>query len=66
VYCAQPAGLLEVGIDGGVRRTLPLEQPGAITAISATGSQLTWVTDIGEDRLAVDSISLTGKEPLRP
>lgn len=66
VYCAQPAGLVEIGIDGGVRRTLPLAERGGITAIAATATQLTWVTDIGDDQLAVDSISLTAKDALTP
>jgi len=66
VYCAQPAGLIEIGIDGGVRRTFPLEARGAITAVLATSTQLTWVTDIGDDRLAVDSIPLTVTEAPAP
>ncbi|HEY6724752.1 MAG TPA: hypothetical protein VI197_12015 [Polyangiaceae bacterium] len=66
VYCAQPAGLVEIRIDGGVRRTIPLDTPGAITAIAATAQQLTWVTDIGGDQLAVDSIPLTDKPSLAP
>ena len=66
VYCAQPAGLIEIGIDGGVRRTFPLEGSGSITAVAATSTQLTWVSDIGGDQLAVDSILLTVTEPRVP
>lgn len=66
VYCAQPAGLLEIGLEGGVRRTFPLEERGSITSVAATSTQLAWVTDIGGDRLAVDSIPLSGTEPLAP
>lgn len=66
VYCAQPAGLIEIGIDGGVRRTMPLDDRGAITALAATATRLTWVSDIGDDQLAVDSISLTVDAPLTP
>jgi len=66
VYCAQPAGLIEIGIDGGVRRTFPLEERGSISALAATSTQLTWVTDIGGDQLAVDSLPLAVTEPPGP
>lgn len=65
VYCAQPAGLLEIGLDGGVRRTIPLER-GSITALAATATHVTWISDVGDDQLAVDSIALEVKEPLAP
>lgn len=62
VYCAQPAGLVEVGLEGGVLRTIPLDNHGAITALGATATQLMWVTDTGDGQLAVDSMSLTAKD----
>jgi len=65
VYCAQPAGLLEIGSDGGVQRTIPLESGGTITAVAATITRLFWLTDIGGGQLAVDSIPLSGKETAR-
>jgi len=60
VYCAQPAGLLEIGSDGEVRRTFPLEESGGtITAVAATTTRLLWVTDAGGGRFAVDSVPLS-------
>lgn len=59
VYCAQPGGLVEVGFDGVVRRALPLERPGMITAVSATATRVTCVIDVGRDELAVVTIPLT-------
>jgi hypothetical protein len=58
VYCAQPAGLVEIGRDGVVRRTLPLERAGTITRVSATETRLAWLMDVGQGKLAVDSIPL--------
>lgn len=58
VYCAQPAGILEIGRDGVVRRMLPSNQPGAITAMAATATRLTWLMDVGRERLAVKTIDL--------
>lgn len=66
VYCAQPAGLVELGLDGGVRSTIPLDAHGAITAMAATPTRLIWVSDIGNDQLAVDSITLPLEERLAP
>jgi hypothetical protein len=62
VYCAQPAGLLEIGFDGGIRRALPLKRRGAITAVSATAARLTWLLDTGRDQLAVETIPLSGED----
>ncbi len=59
LYCAQPAGLLEIGFDGNTRRQLPLSRKGSITAITATAKRLTWLMDVGNERLAVESIPLT-------
>lgn len=61
IYCAQPAGLLEISSDGAALRTFPLKSGGAITAIAATATRLLWVTDVGGERLAVDSIPLGKK-----
>jgi hypothetical protein len=58
VYCAQPAGLLEIGFDGAVRRAIPLRQKGTITAVSATATRLTWLMDVGRDALAVQTVAL--------
>lgn len=57
IYCAQPAGILELGFDGVTRRELPL-RGATVTAISATSNFLTWVTDIGAAQLAIDSVAL--------
>lgn len=58
VYCAQPAGLLEIAISGGVRRRFPIDDGGSITELTATTGQLVWLSDIGGQRLAVDSLPL--------
>jgi hypothetical protein len=50
VYCAQPAGLLEIGLDGVVRRVFPLRQKGTITAVTATATRLTWLGRLAEAR----------------
>ena len=63
IFCAQPAGLIEISLDGGVRRAFPLEEQRSITAVAATATQLTWVSDIGDHQLAIDSIDLTRPEP---
>ncbi len=62
VYCAKPDGLLEVGRDGVVRKTVLLKQKGMITAIAATQSRLTWVVDVGPNQLAVETIALSGSQ----
>lgn len=62
IFCAQPAGILELSLDGGTRRVLPLSR-GTVTAISATPKLLTWVTDIGENQLAIDATSLLPGTP---
>lgn len=58
VYCAQPGGLVELGLDGVVRRTIPLGQRGLVTAVVATAHQLTWLMDVGREQLAVKSLPL--------
>jgi hypothetical protein len=49
---------VEIGRDGVVRRTLPLERAGTITRVSATETRLAWLMDVGQGKLAVDSIPL--------
>jgi hypothetical protein len=58
VYCAQIGGILEVGLDGVVRRVFPLRQRGTITAVAATATRLTWLMDIGGGDLAVQTIHI--------
>ncbi len=62
LYCAQPAGILEIGFDGAVRRAFPLAQQGTVTAISATKARLTWLMDVGRNQLRVQTIPLTPDE----
>jgi hypothetical protein len=66
VYCSEPAGLLEIGRDGVVRRALPLERKATITAVSATETRLTWLMDLGRDRLAVESTPLRHSKRATP
>jgi hypothetical protein len=63
LYCAQPVGLIEVGLDGVVRRTLTRRPSGMITAIAASAARVTWLVDIGRDQLAVQTIALTPPGP---
>lgn len=58
LYCAQPGGVREIGLDGVVRRVFPLKGGGLITALAASTTRLSWVIDIGPDQLAVDTITL--------
>jgi hypothetical protein len=58
LYCVQPAGLIEIGLDGVVRRVFPLRQKGIITAVAATADRLTWLMDLGRDALAVQTLAL--------
>ncbi len=58
LYCAQPNGLLEIGLDGAVRRVVPLRRKGTITAIAATATRLAWLMDVGRDALVVQTIAL--------
>jgi hypothetical protein len=58
VYCAQPGRLIEIGLDGVVRRVLPLRQQGMITAVAANATRLTWLMDVGRNALAVQTVAL--------
>jgi hypothetical protein len=58
LYCAQPGRLLEIGLDGVLRRVLPPGQKGTVTAVAATASRLTWLMDVGQGALAVQTIEL--------
>jgi len=55
VYCAQPAGILELGSTGNSRRVLAMPEGATITALSATQRWLAWAADAGEGRLAVNA-----------
>jgi hypothetical protein len=57
-YCAQPGRLLEIGLDGVLRRVLTLRQKAIITAVAATATRLTWLMDVSRGELAVQSIAL--------
>ena len=64
IYCAQPAGILELGRDGVVRRMLPSDPPGAITAMAVTNNRLAWLMDVGQEHLAVKSLDVaSGADP---
>ncbi len=58
LFCSQPPGLLELELDGKVRRTLPLSNRGAITALTLTSKQLFMLVDAGREKLALKSLPL--------
>ncbi len=58
LYCAQPAGLLELGLDGGPARTLARGRSGTITALAASRTWLASLVDAGENQLAVELLPL--------
>lgn len=57
VYCAQPAGLLELPPEGGLARVLALRKVGPITTIAASPTRVAWLVDTGADRLAVQTLT---------
>ncbi len=57
VYCAQPAGLLELPAEGGPARVLSAARSGAITSVVASANRVAWLVDRGADRLAVETLS---------
>jgi hypothetical protein len=56
VYCAQPAGLLELPAEGGAARVLSPATSGAITKVTASATRVAWLVDRGPDRLAVETL----------
>lgn len=58
VYCAQPAGMLEVSLDGKDRRVLPRGHEGTITSIAVSRTQLAWLVDSGANQLALEVLPI--------
>jgi hypothetical protein len=57
IYCAQPAGLLELPIEGGAARVVSLRRSGPITSVAASSSRVAWLVDTGPDTLAVEGLA---------
>jgi hypothetical protein len=58
VYCAQPAGLVELPSGGGPARVLSDASSGSITDIAASTSRVAWLVDAGRDKLEVRTVAL--------
>jgi hypothetical protein len=56
VYCAQPAGLVELPAEGGSPRALAAARGGPITKIVASAKRVAWLVDAGPDRLSVQTL----------
>ncbi|HEX2876836.1 MAG TPA: hypothetical protein VHP33_36540 [Polyangiaceae bacterium] len=58
VYCAQVSLLFDLPRDGGPARPLAPKRAGTIAGLVATKKRVTWLLDVGEDRLEVESLPL--------
>ena len=58
--CAQVGGLFDLPPGGNGPRFLASERQGPVTALAASGEQLFWVAESGNDRLVVRSAPLPG------